>query len=156
MNKTVELDIPTDPAERVRRQAEYDRMKAPLPSWLGPDTPERRMELQMFVDMLADDEKSSVNVEDGEPITEENPAVLRAMVHFHREDARLARDELVLSQAHRKLVPVITMQAIADAIVARVGAISDWSNPEAWPSKVEIAPRDLQRIIMEEFDKELG
>ena len=110
----------------------------------------------MFVDMLADDERRGVDVEDGETITEESPAVLRAMVHFHREDARLAREELTLSRAHRAVIPVVTMQVIADAIV---------KSAADFPSNIEgadphellmLTPGKLKNIIMSEFDKELG
>lgn len=157
MSKSIELDIPTDPAERVRRQAEYDRMKAPLPDWLGPDTPERREDLQMFVQMM--NESAFEGEPEYEPIKEDDPAVLKGLAHMYRVRADLAETELdelkKLAPAHRAVVPVVTMNAIADAIVKRVGDLPAPSmNREMMLPPV--SPSQLHQIIMQEFDKELG
>jgi len=185
MKKTIELDIPTDPAERVRRQDEYNRMKAPLPAWLGPDTPERRMQLQMFVETMAAQDaadEASQCPECGKPYAagdgsapyccdcadpvaadeaDASPAVLRAMLHMARLDASLAQAELTelreLAPAHRATVPVATMQAIATAIVKRVEELQGKNLEGIDPHNLLLLTgTQLNRIVMQEFDKEIG
>lgn len=172
---TIELDMPTDPAERIRRQDEYNRMKVPLPAWLGPDTPERRMQLQMFVEMLAEhdaadeagrcpecekpyaagDGSAPYCCDCAEPVSSDeadaSPAVLRAMLHLARMDASLAQAELTelreIAPAHRAVVPIATVSRIANCIVERVLTMTDWKRSQY---------KQLHAIIMEEFDRELG
>jgi hypothetical protein len=185
MSKSIELDIPTDPAERVRRQDEYKRMKAPLPAWLGPDTPERRMQLQMFVETIAAQDAADelgkcpecglpyyggdgsyphcCDCAEDLPADEAtaSPAVLRAMLHLARLDASRAQAELheikQLAPAHRAVVPVVTMQAIADAIIKRAHELQGKNLEGVDPHNLLlITDGQLSRIIMQEFDKELG
>lgn len=65
------------------------------------------------------------------------------------------QDEYILKQAHRDLLPVVVMQKIALAIVARMEAEpAPLMNREMQlPS---VTPARLYQIIMQEFDKELG
>ena len=186
MKKSIELNIPTDPAERVRRQDEYNRIKAPLPAWLGPDTPERRMQLQMFVETLAAHDAADeagkcpecgsphagggdgsylYSCDCAEPIAADeadaSPAVLRAMLHLARLDASRAEAELdeskKLAPAHRAVVPVVTMQAIAAAICKRAEELQGKNLEGVDPHNLLLLTgSQLSRIIMQEFDKELG
>jgi hypothetical protein len=159
VSKSIELDIPTDPAERVRRQDEYNRMKAPLPAWLGPDTPERREKLQMFVQMIDD---PAFNEEPaGEPISEDNPIILKGMIQIWQHRAEIAETELKefreIAPAHRVVVPVVTMQAIADAILKRAEELQGKNLEGVDPHNLLLLTGgQLSRIIMQEFDKELG
>lgn len=156
--KTIELDIPIDPAERVRRQDEYHRMKAPLPAWLGPDTPERREELQMFVQMMDD---PAFNEEPtGERISEDDPAILKGMITIWQKRAELAETELdelkKIAPAHRTVLPVVTMQGIADAIVKSAAEFPSSIEGADPHELIMITPGKLKNIIMREFDKEIG
>jgi hypothetical protein len=156
---TIELDIPTDPAERARRQEEYNRMKAPLPDWLGPDTPERREDLAMFVQMM--NESAFEGEPEYEPIREDDPAVLKGLAHMYRVRADIAETELdelkKIAPAHRAVVPVVTMQAIAAAICKRVEELQGKNLEGVDPHNLLLLTGgQLNRIIMQEFDKELG
>lgn len=160
------------------------RIAAPLPAWLGPDTPERRMQLQMFVETIAQQDAADeagkcpecgsphagggdgsylYSCDCAEPISADeadaSPAVLRAMLHLARLDASRAEAELYemkkLAPAHRPALPVVTMMAIADDVVKGILG-PKVVNPEAWGGKIEISPADLHSRIMKAFDKEIG
>jgi hypothetical protein len=131
-------------------------MKAPLPDWLGPDTPERREDLQLFVQMMSE---PAFQEDASEPIDEDSPAVLKGLIVMYRKRAELAEAELDelknIAPAHRRLVPVVTMQKIATAVVQSL--LGDKAgNPEAWLVHVDVKPADLHSAIMKAFDAELG
>jgi hypothetical protein len=67
------------------------------------------------------------------------------------------QDEYILKQAHRDLLPVVVMQKIADAIVKRAEELQGKNLDGVDPHNLLlITDGQLSRIIMQEFDKELG
>ena len=135
---TIELDIPTDPAERVRRQEEYNGINKVLDGLLALEQGAR---LQATTDA-----------------SEQVRVHAKYMADFYASSAATIaemKESQTIARAHRALVPVATMQAIAIAIVKRVEA-----EPAPSMNRVMMLPpitsAALYQIIMQEFDKELG
>ncbi len=74
----------------------------------------------------------------------------------HDAAERMRREEETLRMAHRAELPVVTMVKIATAIVKRVAELPDRSSPDDWPEAMLVTSAELHRIILEEFDAEIG
>lgn len=135
---TIELDIPDDPAERVRQQDEWRGLKRALDGLLA---------LEQGARMQAScDASETVRVH------------AKYMADFYASTAATLaelKERGTIALAHRAVVPVKTMMSIADAIVAQMQS-------EPAPSMNRemmlppVSPARLHQIIMQEFDKELG
>lgn len=68
----------------------------------------------------------------------------------------LPSQEKKIAEAHRTVVPIVTMQTIATAIVKRVAELPNRSSPDDWPQAMLVTGEELRRIIMEEVDAEIG
>jgi hypothetical protein len=63
-----------------------------------------------------------------------------------------AEPQIVTSHA----LPVTMWDRIATAVVKRVAELPDRSSPDDWPDAMLVTSEELHRIIMSEFDAEIG